>query len=138
MTEFGWNALLIGVGCIVLSIVTGFLAESSSFIPEKANVIAMLHRFSSLGAFFFVLILVCYRLLFVKKMDVPETGAALRGGYVVLQMITVVVLLFASIIGIRLVKGFGVGVEPYEQIQTNMPPPVKPQGIEIDTTEFLR
>lgn len=138
MTEFGWNALLIGVGCTVLSVVTGFLAESSAFISEKASTVAMLHRFASLGAFFFVVLLVCYRLLFVKKMDVPETGAGLRGGYVVLQMITVIAMLFAAIIGIRLVKGFGVGVEPYEQIQTYMPPPVKPQDIQVDTTEFLK
>lgn len=138
MIEFGWNALLIGVGCTVLSIVTGFLAESTSFISEKAKVIAILHRFTSLGAFVFIVLLIVYRMLFVKKMDVPETGAGLRGGYVVLQMVTIGMMLFATIVGIRLVKGFGVGVEPYEQIQTNMPPPVKMQGIEVDTTEFLK
>lgn len=136
MIEFGWNALLIGVGCTVLSVVTGFLAESSALISDKAIVVSMLHRFSSLAAFGFLILLIVYRLLFVKKMEVADTGAALRGGYVVIQMITIVVMLFAAIVGMRLVKGLGVGVEPYEQIQTNMPPPVKPNGIEIDKTEF--
>jgi hypothetical protein len=77
-----------------------------------------------------------YRLFFVKKMDIPDGGAGLRGGYVMLQLITITTILFSAIVGIRLVKGFGVGVEPYEKIETNMPPPVRPNGIEVDTTQY--
>jgi hypothetical protein len=79
-----------------------------------------------------------FRLLFQKKMSSADGGAALRGAYICLQIVVLAVILTTSFIGMRLVKGLGVGVEPYEKIERYMPPPVNVPEINKDTTEYLQ
>jgi uncharacterized membrane protein len=75
-------------------------------------------------------------MIFLTKLDDQEKGAGLRGAYLTLQIIALILTIATSFIGIRLVKGYGVGVIPYEQIQTYMPPPVQQPSIPLDTTEY--
>jgi uncharacterized membrane protein len=132
---YGWNSLRLALGFAVLSVITGFITESSSYFSKEAQFPSELHKILSIGAFLMLIVVVAFRMIFIKKLDNNETGAGIRGAYVTLQIVTLVLVISTSFIGIRLVKGYGVGVIPYEHIQQYMPPPVQ-QNIPLDTTTF--
>jgi uncharacterized membrane protein len=134
--DFGWKNFLLGFGFALLSAITGFLAEGSAYLAQEAKLPEQIHRFLSLGAILFMAIIIIFRLIFGKKMIAESGGSGLRGAYVTLQLITICLTLGTAILGIRLVKGLGVGVDPYETIQRYMPPPAKQNGIEVDTTQY--
>lgn len=136
--DFGWKNFLLGFGFALLSAITGFLAENSAYLAQEAKMPETIHRFISLGALVFMAIAIGFRLIFGKKMNEENSGGGLRGAYTTLQLITICLTLGTAILGMRLVKGLGVGVEPYETIQRYMPPPVKQDSIKIDTTQYLK
>lgn len=131
---YGWNSLRLALGFAVLSVITGFITESSSFITKDAQFPAELHKILSIGSFIMLIVTVAFRMIFLKKLDDTEKGAGLRGAYMTLQIITLIIVVGTSFIGIRLVKGYGVGVVPYEHIQQYMPPPVQQPNIPVDTS----
>lgn len=131
---YGWNSLRLALGFAVLSVITGFITESSSFITKDAQFPAELHEILSIGSFIMLIVTVAFRMIFLKKLDDTEKGAGLRGAYMTLQIITLIIVVGTSFIGIRLVKGYGVGVVPYEHIQQYMPPPVQQPNIPVDTS----
>ena len=133
---YGWMSLRLALGFAVLSVITGFITESSSYFTKDAQPIAELHKILAIGTFIMLVVVVAFRMIFQKKLDDIEKGAGVRGAYVTLQIVALVLTISTSFIGIRLVKGYGVGVIPYEQIQTYMPPPVQQPSIPLDTTEF--
>ena len=133
---YGWNSLRLALGFAVLSVITGFLTESSSYFTKEAQFPAELHMILSIGAFIMLIVVVAFRMIFIKKLDGNESGAGLRGAYMTLQIVALVLTIATSFIGIRLVKGYGVGVIPYEAIQRYMPPPVQQPTIPLDTTEY--
>jgi uncharacterized membrane protein len=134
--DFGWKNFILGFGFALLSVITGFLAEGSAFLSQEAKLPEQIHRFLSLGAVLFMAVVIIFRLLFGKKMHSDTGGSGLRGAYITLQIITISLTIGTAILGIRLVKGLGVGVEPYETIQRYMPPPANQNGIQVDTTQY--
>lgn len=134
LKDYGWNCLRLALGFAVLSVITGFVTGSSVYTTKDAIPIAELHKILSIGAFIMLVATVGFRVLFLKKLDDQEKGAGLRGAYLTLQIITLVIVIGTSFVGIRLVKGYGVGVVPYEQIQRYMPPPVEQNNIQMDTS----
>ncbi len=136
LIDGGWMTLIIGACFAMISVITGFLVESSVLITKEASFFAGLHKFVSLGMAVFVVIVICFRLLLVKKLDDKEYGAAIRGSYLTLQVITICLVLSASVVGTTLVHRYGVGVAPYQDMQKlPVTPPVQ-NGISVDTTEF--
>jgi uncharacterized membrane protein len=132
----GWMTLIIGACFTALSVITGFVVESSAYIPKDAALLAVFHKFISIATFVFIIIVIGFRLLFLAKLDNTEHGAGIRGAYLTLQVITICLTLTASVIGTQLVHRYGVGVEPIETLNRYMPPPTQQNGISVDTTEF--
>jgi len=132
---YGWNSLRLALGFAVLSVITGFITESSSYFTKDAQFPSELHKILSIGAFIMLIVVVAFRMIFLKKLDDTEKGAGIRGAYTTLMIVALVLTISTSFIGIRLVKGYGVGVVPYEQIQRYMPPPVQ-QDIPVDTSVY--
>jgi uncharacterized membrane protein len=131
---YGWNSLRLALGFAVLSVITGFITESSSYFTREAQFPGELHKILSIGAFIMLIVVVSFRMIFLKKLDDIEKGAGIRGAYITLQIVALVLVVSTSFLGIRLVKGYGVGVVPYEHIQRYMPPPVEQNNIQVDTS----
>lgn len=132
---YGWMSLRLALGFAVLSVITGFITESSSYFTKDAQFPSELHKILSIGAFMMLIVVVAFRMIFLKKLDDNEKGAGFRGAYMTLQIIALILTIGTSFIGIRLVKGYGVGVYPYERVNRSMPPPVQ-NNIPVDTTEY--
>lgn len=134
LKDYGWNSLRLALAFAVLSVITGFITESSVFVTKEAQFAAELHKILSIGAFIMLIVVVLFRVIFIRKLESLDSGAGIRGAYVTLQVITLLITVGASFVGIRLVKGYGVGVQPYEEIQRYMPPPVQQPNIPVDTS----
>jgi uncharacterized membrane protein len=138
--RYGWNSLRLGFLFALVSLLTGFGAEAADKIASDAVTSAMFHK--TLGVVFSVaaLVVVIVRVSFAKKITAPEGGAGLKGAYLTLQIITVVCLVITLFLGTRMVRTYGVGVEPVEKMNTPLPtPPPQPAGgsaIPVDTTKY--
>lgn len=137
--NYGWNSLRLGFVFILISLLTGFGAESADKIGSDAAVSAMFHKTVSIVFSVCVLIVVVFRMAFSKKINSSESGAGIRGAYLTLQVIAIVLLLISMFLGTRLVRTYGVGVAPVEKMNTlPVAPPPTPNGIEIDTTQYTK
>lgn len=135
--HYGWNSLRLGFVFVLISLLTGFAAESADHIASDASVSAMFHKTVSIVFSVAVLVIVIFRMAFAKKINSTEGGAAIRGAYLTLQVISIVLLLVTLFLGTRLVRTYGVGVAPVEKMNalpTTPPPPAN--AIPKDTTQY--
>lgn len=136
--RYGWNSLRLGFVFAIISVFTGLAAESATKIPSDASLSEMFHKTTAMGFAVFVVIVVAFRMALAKVLNAPEKGAATRGAYLTLQIVTIVLMLVTLVLGTRLVHTYGVGVAPVEKMNALPPTPPQPAGggIQLDTTHY--
>ena len=137
--NYGWNSVRLGFLFALISLLTGFVALSTGIKPApEALTLAMFHETISILWVILLLVLIIFRMAFTKKLASNDSGAGLRGAYLTLQSITLILTFVTLLLGTRLVHTYGVGVAPVEKMNQlpTTPPPMPSSGIKTDTSEF--
>lgn len=131
MRSFGWTALRLSVGFVALSIVTGLLTENGVHVMvEQAKPVNAYHKIAAFITALLLIASVAMRALTRERMSDQLRGAALRGAYFTLLIVTFVLSAATSYLGMELTYSYGVNVEPYERILESLPPKVEHPTIE--------
>ncbi len=136
--NYGWNSVRLGFLFALVSLLTGFAAETSTTAAPEAATLAMFHKTISILWTILLLVLLIFRMSFAKKLSSNENGAGLRGAYLTLQSISLILTFVTLLLGTRLVRTYGVGVAPVEKMNhlPTTPPPANSPAIKVDTSEF--
>ena len=136
--NYGWNSVRLGFLFALISLLTGFAAETATTAAPEAATLAMFHKTISILWTILLLVLVVFRMSFAKKLASNDSGAGLRGAYLTLQSISLILTFVTLLLGTRLVRTYGVGVAPVEKMNQlpSTPPPANSPAIKADTSEF--
>ena len=118
--RFAWLALRLGLCFMAVSILTGLIAETNVAIPPAVHDLAISHKITSFIALAAVAVAVLLRFSARDKFFAPER-AGLRGAYLALTAVSLVLTIASVNLGMSLVYKHGVNVSAYESITA--PPP---------------
>ena len=118
---FGWDALRTGTVIMVLSILAGFVAEEKSVMDSATHPLASYHKVIGIIA---AAVLIGGILLRTSSRDSFSSprGAGVRGAYVTLLSLALILTSVTVYLGMSLVYEHGVNVRPYEKLIQSLPP----------------
>jgi uncharacterized membrane protein len=124
MKRYSWISIRLGFAFGLVSLATGFFSESSIAIKAEAVRVLSYHELLSIALMVVLGIAVLLRVLMQDRFDNTESGALLRGGYLVLIVATIFLTGVSGFLGMQMVYSYGVNVKPYERILEALPPTV--------------
>jgi len=121
MKRFGWSAIRLGFAFCIVSLLTGFLSEGSVQIPNEAQSITSYHKVLAFLSAGLLLLGILLRVGSKAKFEDVNKGAAIRGAYLALMALSLVITTVTGVLGSQLVRHFGVSVKPMEEIRNYLP-----------------
>ncbi len=136
---YGWNTVRLGMIFAVISVLTGFASRPMIPAQSEAATASMFHTVISVLCSALLLITIIIRSIFAKKIYDKEHGGFLSGMYTTLQSLCLILIIATMLLGVRMVRTYGVGVKPVE-IMNRLPvtPPSVDSAIKRDTTTYLQ
>lgn len=114
--SIGWGALMIGLGCWLISILTGYAAQAKAFLDPSVQQLLNYHQVLSLVSFATLGAAILLRTISRTKFHEPNEGAALRGAYFAILSVTLMLVIGTVYLGTQLVYSHGLGVKPYQEL----------------------
>ena len=132
----GWGALRIGLGCWLLSILTGYASQAKVYLDPSVQQLLNYHQATGLIAFATLGIAILLRLLSRAKFH-EQDGASLRGAYYAVLSVSLLLVVTSVYIGTQLVYSHGVSVKPYQELLQSTPdaPPPAAAPATVDSSK---
>jgi uncharacterized membrane protein len=111
MKRYSWISIRLGFAFGLVSLATGFFSESSIAIKAEAVRVLSYHELLSIALMVVLGIAVLLRVLMQDRFDNTESGALLRGGYLVLIVATIFLTGVSGFLGMQMVYSYGVNVK---------------------------
>lgn len=125
LRRFSWDALRLGVGFAILSIVTGYLTQANlGVLAEEAVEVVTYHKTFSWIAVAIVAATVILRMATPDEFLAEVKVSAIRGAYFTLLVLSFLLTSISGWLGMELTYSHGVNVRPYERILEALPPRV--------------
>jgi uncharacterized membrane protein len=114
--SIGWGALLVGLACWLISILTGYAAQAKALLDPSIQQLLNYHQVLSLVSFATLGAAILLRVLARSRFHEPTEGAALRGAYFAILSVTLMLVMGTVYLGTQLVYAHGLGVKPYQEL----------------------